>query len=245
MGSGYTNLPLSAAPTWRAAVTNVGDLPTSNNKLGDTRMVTSTHTPYMWDGAAWQSAGGGSTTDSFTIWQPDHGTSPTASSSTDTMDVTSADASVTITGNSSTKTLNFQLSSSLQTSISNAAPKASPTFTGTVTLPTTTVVGNYVMAPTEYNAGSSGTSLSINFANGSSQLITMSGNCTFAFSNGQSGGSYVLRIAQASFTMAWPGTVTWLNANNTAPVQGGSGKTLLVNLYYDGSTYWGSYVGNY
>lgn len=59
----------------------------------------------------YQSGSGGG--NSFTIWQPDHGTSPTASSSTDTMDVTSSDSSITITGNSSTKSLNFQLAAGI------------------------------------------------------------------------------------------------------------------------------------
>jgi hypothetical protein len=147
MASGFINLPLTAGGSinWKDPVENVIDLPASNNLTGDARMVISTHTPYMWDGAAWQAAGGaggitsinsdntpaqiiaagtgisvatvsGTTTitntesasDSFTIWQPDHGTSPTASSVTDTMDVTSSDHSIYVQGNSSTKTLDFR-----------------------------------------------------------------------------------------------------------------------------------------
>lgn len=50
----------------------------------------------------------GSTTNSFSIIQPDSGTSPTASSSTDTLTVTSVDQSLTVVGTASTKTVNFQ-----------------------------------------------------------------------------------------------------------------------------------------
>ena len=52
--------------------------------------------------------GGGASSNSFEIIQPDHGTSPTASSPTDTLTLTSSDASITITGNSATKTVNLQ-----------------------------------------------------------------------------------------------------------------------------------------
>ena len=57
------------------------------------------------------SASGGAAS-SFTIMQPDAGTSPTADSATDTLTFTSSDASVTITGNSTTDTLDFVASGS-------------------------------------------------------------------------------------------------------------------------------------
>lgn len=44
---------------------------------------------------------------SFSIIQPDAGTSPTADNTNDTLTITSSDASLTITGNSGTDTLNF------------------------------------------------------------------------------------------------------------------------------------------
>jgi len=50
---------------------------------------------------------GGASSYSFTIAQPDNGTSPTADSATDTLTYTSSDASITITGNSTTDTLDF------------------------------------------------------------------------------------------------------------------------------------------
>lgn len=57
-------------------------------------------------GGAWT----GSTafaTNTFSIIQPDSGTSPTADSSTDTLTLTSANANITISGNSSTDTITF------------------------------------------------------------------------------------------------------------------------------------------
>lgn len=58
----------------------------------------------------YQSASG-SSSNSFTIWQPPSGTSPTAASSTDTMHLTTSDSTITITGNSTTDTLDFKVTS--------------------------------------------------------------------------------------------------------------------------------------
>lgn len=44
---------------WRPSVEAVGDLPASENTLGDLRIVTDTLGLYGWDGAAWQAVGGG------------------------------------------------------------------------------------------------------------------------------------------------------------------------------------------
>jgi hypothetical protein len=53
------------------------------------------------------SAGGGGASNSFTIIQPDAGTSPTADSATDTLTFTSSDGTVGIEGNSTTDTIDF------------------------------------------------------------------------------------------------------------------------------------------
>ena len=53
--------------------------------------------------------GSSSNVNSFSIIQPDAGTSPTADSATDTLILTSSDASITITGDSSTDTIDFVL----------------------------------------------------------------------------------------------------------------------------------------
>lgn len=108
--------------------------------------------------------------------------------------------------------------------------------------------GNYNIQPGENNAGNSSTAQTINWTTQSAQLSTLTGNVTYTFSNPQTGGAYVLRIATGAgtFTMTWPGSVVWLNSGNTAPsADPTGGKTLIVNFYYDGTTYWGSYAGTY
>lgn len=110
-----------------------------------------------------------------------------------------------------------------------------------------TLSGNYVMSPFEVDASNSGTALTIDFTNGSSQKITMTGNCTLTITNPQAGGSYVLRLVQdatGSRTMTWPAAVKW--SGGTAPTLTiTAAKIDIINLYYDGTNYYGSYSLNY
>ena len=62
-----------------------------------------------------------------TLFQPDHGTSPTATNSDETLILTSSDGSVTITGNSSTNTINLQAASA---SIQSTVVTTSSVLTG-------------------------------------------------------------------------------------------------------------------
>ncbi len=117
------------------------------------------------------------------------------------------------------------------------------TFTGSVFAP-----ANYHLDATENNAGNSSTAQTINWANASAQKSTLTGSVTYTFSNPVAGGAYVLRIATGAgtFTTTWPGTVTWLNATNIGPATDAAGSnTLIVNFYYDGTTYWGSFAATY
>lgn len=110
------------------------------------------------------------------------------------------------------------------------------------------VVGGYHVEASESNSGNSGTSKTIDWSVASAQLSTLTGNVTYAFSNPTVGGSYVLRIATGAggFTTTWPGSVSWLNSMNMAPgVDMGGSHTLIVSLYYDGTTYWGTYSSTY
>ena len=106
--------------------------------------------------------------------------------------------------------------------------------------------GNYVLSAKENNAGNSSTAQTINWSTGSSQLSTLTGNVTYTFSNGVAGGAYVLRIATGagSFTATWPASVKW--SGGTAPtITAAASKVDLINFYYDGTTYYGSFTQNY
>jgi hypothetical protein len=99
----------------------------------------------------------------------------------------------------------------------------------------------------EFDAGNSSTSKTIDFANGYTQKLTMTGNCTLTLSNPKSGANYILRLLQdgtGSRTMTWPVAVKW--PSGTAPtLTTTAAKNDLINLYYDGTSYYGSFVLNY
>lgn len=65
------------------------------------------------------------TVDSFSIIQPDLGTSPVADSPTDTLNITSSDGSIVVTGDATTDTIDLQLSGGLMTEYTEDDP--SPT----------------------------------------------------------------------------------------------------------------------
>jgi hypothetical protein len=72
----------------------------------------------------------------------------------------------------------------------------------------------------EHSAGNSGTALTIDWANGTTQYLTLTGNCTFTLSNPRAGERYVLFLIQdgtGSRTVTWPAAVQWV---------GGSAPTL-------------------
>jgi hypothetical protein len=94
------------------------------------------------------------------------------------------------------------------------------------------MTGQYWSA--EYDAGNSGTSKTINWNDGNTQILTLTGNCTLTLSNPQAGGRYLLILIQdgtGSRTVTWPSTVKWSNA--TAPTLTTAASSVdLVTLAY-------------
>jgi len=69
-----------------------------------------------------------------------------------------------------------------------------------------------------YDAGNSGATKTIDWANGSVQKLTLTANCTLTFSNPVTGGRYILILVQdgtGSRIVTWPATCRWSAA--TAP----------------------------
>lgn len=91
-----------------------------------------------------------------------------------------------------------------------------------------------------FDAGNSGTSKAIDWRNGSKQKVTMTGNCTFTFSNPKAGDTYTLELIQDATgtrtiglpTIKWSGgtTPTWTTTAN---------KKDILTLFYDGTDYLG------
>lgn len=120
------------------------------------------------------------------------------------------------------------------------APKASPTFTGTVKY------GNYVLNPGETSDSPSAGAVTCDFSVNSAHSLTVVANTTFTLSNPQTGGAYFIRIIQdatGGWTYTWPGTVKW--PSGVAPIGSGANKIDLVSLYWDGTSYYGTFSGNY
>ena len=150
------------------------------------------------------------------------------------------------------------VTSAIQTQINSKAPIASPTFTGTVTIPTadinggnidstvigasTAVAGTFTALAADYlNEGVySLTGTDIDPANGSIQYKVLSTNTTFTESL-SSGDSVILRLAGgATYTVTWP-TITWVTGTgNAAPTLAGNDT---VVLWKENTTLYGAYVG--
>lgn len=118
----------------------------------------------------------------------------------------------------------------------------------TVLSPTGKIVfGNYILTPSEFDAGLSGASKTITLSDGSAQLLTLDASTVLTLADPQVGGAYMLRLLQGgagSNTITWPGNVKW--SGGTAPVLSTTvGKIDLVNVYYDGVDYYGNFTLNY
>lgn len=101
--------------------------------------------------------------------------------------------------------------------------------------------------PVRYNAGNSSTALTVNFNNGGAQFVTLTGNCTFTFSNPVEGGRYIIELLQdgtGSRLVTWPSTVKW--PGGVAPtLTTTASRTDIITLYYNGTNYAGAYTLNY
>jgi hypothetical protein len=101
--------------------------------------------------------------------------------------------------------------------------------------------------PFEYNAGNSGTAITLNWANGEIQKVTMTGNCVFGtFLNPVVAKVYVLKLVQdgtGGRSYTWPGNVKW--SGGSSPAASTLNKVDTISLYYDGTNYYGTFSLNY
>ena len=95
-----------------------------------------------------------------------------------------------------------------------------------------------------YDAGNSGAAKTIDWANGNTQKVTMTDNCTFTFSNPVAGSTYKLYLIQdagGTNTHTWTGgglSITWNAA--TEPTWITTGDAINIAIFdYDGTTYRG------
>jgi hypothetical protein len=108
-------------------------------------------------------------------------------------------------------------------------------------------IGSQIHTPVQ-SKGNSGTgTVTFNWNDSNIQTVTLTGNCTFAFSNPQSGASYQIVITQdatGSRTITWPSGIYW--ENKTAPLLTGVANSVdVVTLVYDGAKYIGLTAKNF
>jgi hypothetical protein len=100
----------------------------------------------------------------------------------------------------------------------------------------------FILPRLEYDAGNSGTALTIDWTNGPAQKVTLTGNVTFTLSNPVNAESYIIKLVQGSgpYTVTWPAAVKW-GVAGAPTLSATAGKIDIVSFYYDGTNYYGAY----
>ena len=82
--------------------------------------------------------------------------------------------------------------------------------------------------------------------NGNNQDLELIGSATLTFANPIAGANYQLEITQGgtgSNTITWP-AIKWQNASSPT-LSTGVGEIDIISLYYNGTSYFGSYSFNF
>lgn len=90
--------------------------------------------------------------------------------------------------------------------------------------------------------GNSGATLTVDWSLGAVATITLNNNCTFTWSNAVAGQTLTLFLTQGgsgSYTVTWPTTKWSGGATPPSALTTTIGKTDIITIYYDGTTYFG------
>ena len=153
-----------------------------------------------------------------------------------------ANNTITFTGN---YTLGLTLSANTAVTLPTTGTLA--TLAGTETLTNKTVeAGTFTNGYTEEVAtANTGTAYTIDLANGSVQILTLTGNCTFTFPTATAGRSFFLLLKQdgtGGRTVTWPAAVKW--PASTAPtITSTASRTDKFVFTADGTNWVGSVAG--
>ena len=134
---------------------------------------------------------------------------------------------------------------SAASSTDNAVPRFDGTSGNALQNSTMTIDDNNAVSvggqirSTRYDAGDSGTALTINWNNGNYQKVTLTGNCTFTFTNPLAGARYVLELLQdatGSRTITLPAAAKH-PAGSAPTLTTTAGRVDLLFLDYNGTSY--------
>lgn len=122
------------------------------------------------------------------------------------------------------------------------------TLTGTQTLTNKTIeAGVFTNGYTEETGtANTSTAYTIDLANGSVQVLTLTGNCTYTFPTPVAGKSFTLiqkQDATGSRTVTWPASVKWPSATAPTITSTASKVDKFVFTAIDGSSWLGSVAG--
>jgi hypothetical protein len=121
------------------------------------------------------------------------------------------------------------------------------TLTGTETLTNKTIeAGTFTNGYTEETVtANTSTAYTVDLANGSVQILTLTGNCTFTFPTATAGKGFTMLLKQdgtGSRTVTWPSSVKW--PASTAPtITSTASKGDKFVFVGDGTYWWGSNAG--
>lgn len=147
-----------------------------------------------------------------------------------------------LVGGNTASTYNLNVPTANDTLVARDTTDTLTNKTLTTPVLTNPTVTNYVETP--YSANSS-TAITLDLANGTVQIITLTGNCTYTFPTATSGKSFMLLQKQdgtGSRTVTWPAAVKWPSA--TAPtITSTASKGDKFVFTADGTYWWGSVAG--
>ena len=150
---------------------------------------------------------------------------------------------------------------SIQTAIATKADLTSPTFTGTVVIPTATISGGTITSATLSSStvtnyvesvvaiGTVTSSSTISLTNGTVQTATLTAStaCTFTMPTATAGKSFVLLLKQAVSTGNGTATFTGVkwNSSGAPTITATAGKMDILSFIADGTNWYGSYTQGY
>jgi hypothetical protein len=121
----------------------------------------------------------------------------------------------------------------------NASTVQAGTFaSGDFIFPNNLDINGQVSSPVNAKGNSGTGTVTFNWNDGNIQAVTLTGNCTFAFSNPKSGASYQIIITQdatGSRTITWP-TIHW-EGKAVPTLTGTANSKDILTITYDGTNY--------
>lgn len=122
------------------------------------------------------------------------------------------------------------------------------TLTGTQTLTNKTLTSPTLNTPTvnvvkfasQYSAGNSGASITLNFNNGQKQSLTLNSNTTITLSF-PGVGNYQIILTQdgtGNKTVTWSGVSRYVGSATAPVINTASNSSTVVSLFYDGTNTW-------